>query len=1151
MGSVMKTINVQLLGAPQIERDGKPVTVNTRKAIALIAYLVITAQPHSRESLVALLWPELDHRRGRAALRTTLSALKKALGGTGLIVEREAIGLDLAFIECDALQFAALLEHAENESCPQRLPHLAQAAALYGSDFMAGFSLTNSAAFDEWQRFQADNWQRQLSRVLSQLARCYAAEGQSDRAIACAQRWLALDPLHEPAHRQLMQLYATHGQRTAALRQHQTCQRVLTEELGVAPDAETTALYTQIRDAGLAAATGTKRIKPATRPLPTTPLVGRATELAQIWQRLTDPDCRLLTLIGVGGMGKTRLALAVAHHYPDLFTDGCAFVSLAPVSDARFLTAAIADALGFSFYGRSAPQQQLLDYLRQKRLLLILDNFEHLLAGADLLPKIWSQAPHVQLLVTSRERLQLRGEWVMAVHGLSYPADGTAVSRQDHAAIQLFLQTARRLAADFSAEDNLEAIARICQLVDGLPLGIELAAAWVRALPGREIAAEIKTNLDFLATSLRDLPERHRSLRAVFDHSWNLLTATEQTAFRQLSVFRGGFDRAAATAVTGTKLAQISVLLDKSLLRGVGNGRYAIPEALRPYGAEKRHALPHEQQAIKIKHSRYFAGFLQQHQRDLKGGRQQEALAEISAEIENIRLAWQWAAAARDSASLDMAAESLFLFYEMRSNFQEGVAMFQMAAQALKTADSLISGQEQMTHDNQRLSARAKTLARQGRFCHRLGRYEEAQTLLQESLDIAQALATTAETQADIAFARNNLGYVAWSLSQYDQAQSFYRQSLDIYRQIDDKWGVARTLNNQAIIPQDLAKTQKLLQESRRIAQEMGDLWGMARALNNLGIVTDDPQETRRLYQECAAICQSIGDRFLITFPLTNLGHTARQSGEFAEAQQFYQESLAICREIGYRAGAARNLGHLGTAAYALGDYDAAEQYCREGLSICRTLGDQRGIGLLTYTLGLVAIARGRLNLAEEQCQTSLTVFREAGDQQGVAWPLLGLARLAYIRGEAALAREWGQESLSIFQEVGDKDGLARALTVLGITAVSLNETASAQKLLAEALTTSISCQAVPITLETLVGITALRLKQGRNQSAFILLNSVLNHAGAEQVTKDGAARLRSELVGAVGAEGETAVANQQKTVSLDEIVAAVWEEGLGADFVD
>ncbi|HXQ38643.1 MAG TPA: helix-turn-helix domain-containing protein, partial [Anaerolineales bacterium] len=295
------------------------------------------------------------------------------------------------------------------------------------------------------------------------------------------------------------------------------------------------------------------------------PFVNRTTEIAEITQRLNNPNCRLLTLIGPGGIGKTRLAMRVAANCVEQFDDGVYFASLHPLASPEFILSAIIDVVSPQSRSGSDLKHQLLQYLREKALLLVLDNFEHLLEGADTLTEILEAAPNVKLLVTSREALNLQGEWRYAVPGLEYPETTATEQAEAYSAVELFVERARQVRGDLALVDEQAAVVRVCRLVEGMPLALELAAAWTRILPTDEIASEIQRNLDFLSTSLRDVPQRHQSITAVFEQTWGRLTEEERRVFSALSVFSGGFRREAAEAVAGVSIRVLSDLVDKSL----------------------------------------------------------------------------------------------------------------------------------------------------------------------------------------------------------------------------------------------------------------------------------------------------------------------------------------------------------------------------------------------------------------------------------------------------------------------------------------------------------------------------------------------------------------------------------------------------------
>jgi predicted ATPase/class 3 adenylate cyclase len=422
-------------------------------------------------------------------------------------------------------------------------------------------------------------------------------------------------------------------------------------------------------------------------PLPRTSFVGRESELEAIDRLLEDPGCRLLTLVGPGGAGKTRLALEAAARRVDRYPHGVHFVPLVSVASPDFLAPALAESIQFAVDGAHSSlsaQEQLLDYLSERSTLLVLDNFEHLVEGSGLLNEVIERTPHVELLTTSRERLNLQSEWVVDVDGLGLAGNGNGSA----SAVRLFVERATQVVPDFALDDaGYSQALRICRLVDGMPLGIELAASWASVLSCAEIADEIERSIDFLATSMRDVPERHRSLRAAIDQSWRLLTDEQRRAFSRLSVFRGSFDRGAAVAVTGADLRLLSELVAKSLLRRPDFGRFELHELLRQYAAEQLRLSRAEEAYARERHARHYTAMLLERQAALMGPELAVARDELRGELDNLRAAAEWTLVEEDEHPALEVLEAFYVFLWMHSWFDGAETLERLARTAGFDAD--------------------------------------------------------------------------------------------------------------------------------------------------------------------------------------------------------------------------------------------------------------------------------------------------------------------------------------------------------------------------------------------------------------------------------------------------------------------------------
>jgi predicted ATPase/DNA-binding CsgD family transcriptional regulator len=684
-----------------------------------------------------------------------------------------------------------------------------------------------------------------------------------------------------------------------------------------------------------------------------TPFVDRKEELLALNQLLAEPTCRLLTIVGPGGIGKTRLAVAAAAQQDqwlqdeaeDAFLHGIFFVNVQPLRSAERLAWAITEAVGCPMPSSEPPQTQLFNYLSNKALLLVLDSFDELLAAdpneaneaLTFLTDLLQAAPHSKLLVTSREALNLQEEWLYPLAGLSYPTvtaphaaeELTLAELEAYSAVQLFVQCARRVRPDFSLAQEQAGVVRICRLVEGLPLALELAASWVKSLDCAAIASEIERSLSFLATSVRNVPERHRSMHAVFDQTWRMLSEEERNVFQRLAVFRGGFRRRAAEAVAGASLPVLSTLVNKSLLRWEPNGRYQIHELLRQFADAQLQAQPEVAAATQDAHAAYYAAFLQRRAAEVTAHRQREVVLEIGAELENLRSAWAHAVAHGQVDRIKQAAYTFYQYCDMQGRFQESFEWLQAALKLFPMTPS--------TPETWQIEAELRTLQgwnhiRLGDFAAAGASLTRAQSLWAEvgreihhgfGTDPALAVALLATVQGDYAKA---ITVAEAACARHTAREDWLNAQL------------AHFVLASAYLEQgNVAAARPHAQHGYRLTKESGNRWMMAYMLKLLGECSrllGDFEAARQSYQQCYFVREEFNDPEGMAVALNYLGKTAGLRQDYAEAKRAYERSLTIYRHINDRGGLATTLRGLGEIALYQREYGQAQPYLHDALQL-------------------------------------------------------------------------------------------------------------------------------------------------------------------------------------------------------------------------
>lgn len=1027
-------LGLLLFGAFQMTWDDEAITLSAGAARGLLAYLALEAdRPHRRELVAALLWPDLPQTAAYANLRQTLARVRKVLPNTSdalafLEITPQTLQLKSATVAIDVARFEELLaacaahSHPDLVDCSTCAERLTEAVALYRGELLHGLFLPQP--FEEWLLLKREQFQRQALGALNTLAEHHLRAGRFAAAADAARRQLALNPWHEAAHRQLMRALAEGGDRAAALAAFEHCHQVLQNELGIEPDAETLALAAQIRTAEATA----QSTRP-TLPTPITALIGREEELAQLGRLLQSGDARLVTIVGVGGVGKTRLALAGASALGDVFADGIGWVPLAGITAAALplqhdaLATAVRVAIGQSFGGQGTPLDDLCDYLRERTMLLVLDNCEHLPGVAPFVRQLLEAAPRLRVLATSRVMLDIVGEMPLRLDGLPVPERG-ADDPASYAGMRLFLERARQQVRDFDeSEANLKAVAQLCRLLDGLPLGIELATRWVRHYTCDEIVAEIQADLDFLTVQSGDVPERQRGLRAAFDYSWRLLAPAERLALARLSMFRGVFDRAAAQAVATTRVTTLATLVDASLLRHVGVGRYGFHELVRQFAAA-RLAESGEMETLAERHAAYYLELMAQQEAALYGAAPQMGATAIRNTADNMRQSWDWAVT---HGAWDRVAQALpalrryalldGLFYEYASRVAAAIDQLNIQQTSDEVAPkqgallSRLLSTKAFFLERQEARSAAAAVAREA-----IARAAAAHDAIGEAYAYLQLSTATVPYIAALA-PREMLPAISW-LEQaivlcrtgQDSTPREYRYATEVEAECLLKLSTIR------IELREYAAACALAEQALSLVQQSGDRMQEARALSFSAMALENAGRYEAAYERRIAmlsLARANGSRHQEQLALNNLSCTLIYLGDYRSALEHARASLRISGE--WMQNPYENADDYHTFSWAAcraGETEIALEVARQALVFAQDTGIPQNQTLPLLALGDALHDLYRYDEAYAAYAAALALGREREMPPLIAVALAGIARCRLAQGALAEAQEAVNEML-------------------------------------------------------------------------------------------------------------------------------------------
>jgi predicted ATPase/DNA-binding SARP family transcriptional activator len=994
-------LTLHFLGPAQIQLDGTSITLERRKATALLAYLAIEPGRHSRAALSALLWPDLEQSRAYKNLRQILWEILQLLGEGWIDADRESIGLhENADIWLDAREFESCLAEARRQSDTSlRVALLADSAGHYRNHFLTGFSLKDAHPFNDWAFAKSEEFRHQLAGALAMLSEDYCALGKAAQAIPYARRLITLDPLNESSHRQLMQVYMQAGQHSAALKQYQACEQLLRKELNVDPQPETRELYKKIRKREFKPVQVEKPVESAfpshNLPLQISSFIGREKEQKAIKKLIARN--RLVTLVGTGGIGKTSLAVQMGRNLLKDYPDGVWFIALDALSDPALVPQTVAAIFDIRERSDKAILELLSHALNLKNALLIFDNSEHLLdACAQLITALLQTCPKLNILATSREALGISGEAIYPLPSLSIPEreKDSLEELGEYEAVRMFAERAALVQSAFVlTNENARTVAEICRKVDGVPLAIELAAARVNILQVGEILQQLEKSFQVLANQSRTSSPRHQTLQASMDWSWGLLDERERGFLQQLSIFAGGWTLEAAQAVCdGDVLELTSALVKKSLIvvqqtrRGT---RYRFHEIVREYALQKLIEAGNKN-TLHTWHLGYFLGLSERAEQELRGPTLVDWMEHLNDERNNLRVALHWADQIDVEAGLYLS--SRLMRYWESANLPEGK----------RWLENFINKPE----------SRDFPLAR--------------------------------------AYALNTYSWLLTWLQQFDRAYSVAEESLALFRAAGNRQGevdVLISLENMYQFKDEVETAIEIGKQALALAQSLGDRWRQANALLYLGWNYHDLEQRFEYWEKAIRLYREVGDQITLANLLGLLGQFRVLHGDFEQGEKCVDEALRLW-QANRRANVWDN-PRVTKSLIALmkGEYEQAETVLREVMTSAQERGNRMSYLWAQLRLGHVLLRSGDLTEAHRLLIETARNFGKDGYTIGAVFALEGMAELfaavgkpeyaARLIGWADLTREKIKDTRPNYEQANVDKVIAACLAKLGEAAFS------------------------------------------------------------------------------------------------------------------